>query len=358
MNIGIDARYAVRNKRGIGKYVFHLIEKLALLAHKDEIYVYIDNESSIFPVAKNINVRVIKGNYVLWENVLLPYNLWKDNIEVFHSTANTGPFFLTPKLVLTIHDVMFLKKELKFGNLFQYFGNIYRKINFNIVAKKADRIVAVSEFTKFDITQESKIKNDKIIVTWESYDEIFDDTSIIPYKTNKPYIISLGAIDPRKNSEMIVKSFAEVRKHYDVKLIMCGFKGWSSSSSYKLANKLNLLDYIHFEEYVSDQQLASYYRGAVFFLYPSLYEGFGIPPLEAMACSCPVITSNLTSIPEITGDAAYLLNELNLENLSEACLKLLSDETLMAMLSSKGIERIKQFSWLKMAKMTYDIYKK
>ncbi|MER0440597.1 glycosyltransferase family 1 protein [Emticicia sp. W12TSBA100-4] len=359
MRIGIDARFALNERRGIGKYVLNLVHYLSKFDTKNDYYLYVDNFKGheCFPKVPNFHIKVVGGNYFLWEQIKLPFILLNDNIDIYHGTGNTIPllYFGKTKFVVTIHDVMFFRKNTS-GNLYQKIGKLYRQLFVPLSAWKSKKIITVSSFSKEDISKTLNISKNKICVTWQSIDDLFLNNEILAKKFNFEYLFALGAEDIRKNSLLIIEAFFEIRKKYNLKLIYAGFKNFKQSSTYRFAEEKNILNSIIFLEYINDLELVSYYKGAKIFLYPSTYEGFGVPPLESMSCGTPVITSNITSIPEICEDAVKYIFSFDKHELAKVCSELLDNPNEQSQLINNGRERLKKFSWAEMAGETLAIY--
>ncbi len=375
MILGIDARFAVQSRRGIGNYTLNLIKNLAQIDCYNQYILYIDRADSenVLPKQKNFKIKRLRpANYLVWEQIALSMQAKKDGLDILHCTGNTGPIRLDKqiKLIITIHDVMFLINSSvlpESSSLYQRWGRTYRKINVPIVAKYAERIITVSCFSKADIKKHIPIlKNAVIDVTHEAYAESFlplnrnDARDKIKNKfgITENYILLLGANDPRKNTGFVIRKYIELKrdKRIKEKLIIVGLPDWRQTNFYNTIVQSNSTEDIIFTEFISEEDLVLFYNCASVFLYPSLYEGFGIPVLEAMACGVPVIASNITSIPEVVGDAAFLINPRNHSELETTLLALLNDPILRKNLIERGFEQIKKFSWQKMAKETLLVY--
>jgi glycosyltransferase involved in cell wall biosynthesis len=226
-------------------------------------------------------------------------------------------------------------------------------------------IISISHHTKYDMLKHFKIPEDKIKVIHlaanECYkplkeDEIYKINE--KYSLNHPYILYVGGLEPKKNIPTLLKAFYKLKKH-DVnhKLVITGEKRWNYKSIFETIDKLNLQKEVIFTGYIPDEDLPALYNAADLFVYPSLYEGFGLPPLEAMACGTPVITSNTSSLPEVVGDAGIMVNPYDIDELTNKMYKVLTNEGLTEELSKKGLERAKLFSWKKCAEETLNTYK-
>ena len=372
MIIGIDARFALGKRRGIGNYTLNLISNLAKIDRINQYILYVDrnDEEQILPKQANIVVNVLKPRiYPVWEQLVLPIQAFRDKVDVLHCTGNTFPIWNIQKLtvLVTIHDVMFLKQELKFGSWYQFLGNKYRAFIVGNFSHIPSSIITVSQFSKQDLLNTvRKLVPEIVFHTYESHDPLFSKSDKYQSKAilkselglDSPYILALGAIDPRKNTRNIIRVFGNLKKKYGInyKLVIVGISKRNHSIFNDLINSLDLQESILLTSFVSTDILAALYQCSTIFLYPSSYEGFGIPLLEAMASGTPIISSNVTSIPEIVGDAGILIEPTNLSQLEESIMKLLSDQLLRADLISKGLKRVKDFSWESMAMKTLEIY--
>lgn len=375
MRIGIDARFAVHNRRGIGNYTLNLIRYLASIDKTNEYFLYVDGTDREGVLPKQRNFKIIElhpSNYLVWEQVCLPRRISKDSIDVLHSTGNTAPLFIDSKikLVVTIHDVMYLKDYSLLPqsmSMYQRLGRLYRKNIVPPVVQYASKVITVSNFSKQDILAHFPLlKADNVVVTYEAAAEAFsnlpaktrEDSTAKKYGVNGEYIFVLGALDPRKNTKMVIEVFLALKSEGKINssLVIAGIPKWRTSSFCDIVSHSPYRDSIIFTEYITQSELVSLYQGAKVFLYPSLYEGFGIPPLEAMSCSTPVITSNSTSIPEVVGDAAVLIDPGSAQELREKLLLLLTDESFCLDLIARGCCRAKAFSWEKMAMETSAVY--
>ena len=375
MIIGIDARFAIHNRRGIGNYALKLIQNLAEIDDRNEYIIYIDKEDvdNILPQKGNFRIKkIFPSNYLVWEQIILPVHATRDGIDILHCTGNTAPIFLDKriKLVSTIHDVMFLKDyfELpKSASYYQRCGRLYRKAVVPRTISHLSMVLTISEFSKKDIMNHiPQLDNNRIKVVYSAANEGFGQIDKIlalqkiknKFDIDCNYILTLGALDPRKNTEFVIKTFIELKNESNIneKLLIVGVPNWKQTKFYNIVQKSNFKKDIIFTDFISEDDLILLYNGASIFLYPSLYEGFGMPLLEAMACGTPVITSNVTSMPEIAGDAAFLINPNNGQELKAAVMRLLNDENLRNNLITRGLKQAKEYSWLKTAKKTMAIY--
>jgi glycosyltransferase involved in cell wall biosynthesis len=252
--------------------------------------------------------------------------------------------------------------------MYQRLGRIYRSAIVSKTIRNATKVITVSNFSKSDILHHfPSLQTNSIITTYEAPDAAFrildrgNASKIIKnsFNLSGKYLLTLGGTDPRKNTKLVIRAFSKLKqtKNIDEKLVIVGIPNWKQSEFYDLVCLLEYGNDVIFTDYVTQEELVCLYNCATLFIYPSLYEGFGIPPLESMVCGTSVITSNTTSIPEIVGDAALQVDPTNQEEIEAAVYKLLIDHSLRDNLIQRGLVRAKQFSWQRMAEETLDIYK-
>lgn len=375
MRIGIDARFITRQpRRGIGNYSLNLVNALVSLDGSVEFVLYIadaDSES-LLPQLPNVRVRQLwPSNYPIWENVALPIAVKQDKIDIVHCLGNTAPIFLpsSVKMVLSIMDVMFLQSGdfvPKPTTWYQSLGRLYRAFSVILTAKKSSKIITISNFSRMDIMELiSGISMKNVYVTYLSCDSIFlvnNDSSVgvkvIDEKLNTPYIFCLGAEDPRKNTLRFVQAYLNLLERGVItdNLVISGYSNWEKSSSFEAVRAVGAEHKVKFLEFVAIDDLAVLYSNATVFSYPSLYEGFGIPILEAFSSGCPVMASNVTSIPEVGGDAALYFDPLNVSEMEATLLQLINNPGLRQKLVVLGYERAKQFTWSETASKTMAVY--
>jgi len=376
MKIGIDARFAVRKRRGIGNYSLRLIRNLADIDSGNQYILYIDREDTeeILPARPNFCIkRLSPSNYLIWEQILLPLQAKRDNLDILHCLGNTAPIKISHriKLVSSIMDVMYMKNYSELpqsSSIYQKLGRIYRKIIVPKTAGSLSKAITISCFSKTDIMHHLKsLRDEDIAVTYLSANdwfkpcknEVIFESLKKKYNIHNDFIFTLGATDPRKNTERIIRTFLELKSKYSIseQLVISELPNWGDTLFYRMLQDSKYKNYVVFLDFVTEDELVCLYNYAKVFLYPSFYEGFGLPPLEAMSCGVPVITSNVTSIPEIVGDAAMLVNPYDDEELKDALLVMLSDEKVRSDYIERGFKQVKKFSWRKMAIETLEIYK-
>lgn len=378
MRIGIDARFATRPpRRGIGNYSLSLIREICLIDPSVQFFLYIDypDTEAVLPAASNVHVRLVRFlPYPIWEQIALPILAALDGIDVLHCPGNTAPLLLPrrAKLVLSLLDVMFLKSETiipKPVTRYQKLGRWYRSLISPPAARNARSIITTSNFSKQDILNSiAGLQPGKIAVIHLACDDAFSKE--LPKASSQAradalesapgsFILCLGAHDPRKNTLNVVRAYLRNLRLGNVvqDLMVVGYANWQQSTAFKEVVAANSVARVKFKEFVSTAELVSLFRRARFFVYASLYEGFGIPVLEALTVSCPTITSNVTSMPEVGGDAVLYVNPSSEEEIAAAMLQLCTDDGLCRSLALKGVERAREFNWAQIAGQTLAAYK-
>ncbi|NPV72678.1 MAG: glycosyltransferase family 4 protein [Pelotomaculum sp.] len=368
MLIGIDARYGFRReRRGIGCYIYNLLQALEKMALDERFVLYVDS-LAVPELVRRFSrppfvVRVLNGtNLFWWEQVLLPAAARRDRVDVLHCTSNIAPLLKVCPTVLTIHDMIEFRRA-SFGDVRLRFrhriSRLYRVSLLPRLARSADKIVTDSEFSKGDIAEVLNIQADKISVTYLSLPEEMDQLNGSYPVLEGRYIFALGALDRRKNIEVLLKAFSILKSEglAGVKLVIAGVE------NLELFRKNNGLDEHPYKDdivcrgFVSNAELSALYRHCACFVYPSLYEGFGLPPLEAMAAGAPVIASQTTSVGEIVGEAGLLFDPNDPLELAAKIKSLIVDPGLAAELRTKGLKRLQLFSWEKCARETLEVYR-
>jgi glycosyltransferase involved in cell wall biosynthesis len=374
VRVGIDARFITRQpRRGIGNYSLNLVAELVKLKPDAEFFLYISvaDAEGLLPSAANVTVcRLPMPAYPFWEQVALPYAAARDRLDILHCLGNTAPVVMpgSVHLVLSLMDVMFLQTGDFVPtptNQYQALGRIYRRTVAPRCARAADQVITISEFSRRDILHFIPgLDPSRVHVTHLSCDAVFGASpnhpkqDRLPDASSPPYIFALGANDPRKNTLRLVNAYLALLRNNRLEhnLVISGYSGWERSESYQVVKDAGATDRVRFLSYVGIDELAALYRNAAFFVYPSLYEGFGIPLLEAFSSGCPVLASNLTSIPEVGGDAAIYFNPLSEEEISQAMYKLIHDRELGQSLVQRGYARAREFSWTETARQTVSVY--
>ena len=370
MKIGIDARFALRKpRRGIGTYSLHLLNQLVLLAKDIDFVIYTDRDDveGVLPSLPNSTIKYLRpSSYPLWEQVVLPLAVWRDQIDLLHTLGNTAPLWLPSrtKLVLSLMDVMFLQSGEfipKPTTLYQRAGRLYRAWVSPVNARRSQAVITISDFSRRDILELiSGLSPRKVLPIHLACDPLFSIANQAESKiADRPFLLCLGAKDPRKNTLRIVQAYLHALNNHGLEhnLVISGYANWEGSPAHRLVQEARAESRVKFLSFVSVEDLASLYQHATALLYVSLYEGFGIPILEAFESGCPVIASNTTSIPEVGGDAAIYVDPSNVSEIEEAFVRLCNDPLLQSQLIIRGRLRAKQFNWEKAASETLEVYR-
>ena len=352
MVIGFDGSRAFVNKRtGTENYSYQLLKSLSLIDHKNKYIVYLrpgNNPGKDWP--NNFLFKEIKWPR-LWTQGGLAIQTFKDKLDVLFIPAHTSPLFHRPglKTVVTVHD---LGAEY-LPQLHQLKQRLYLNWVTIYLLKNATKLIAVSKATKDDLINKIGIDLKKIEVVYEGYDKDkfkIQNSKIKNSVQAKDYYLFVGTVQPRKNLARLIKAMVEISGN----LVIAGSKGWDADAIYALPKKLGIEKRIKFLGYVPDQDLPGLYSEAEAFVFPSLFEGFGLPILEAQASGCPVLTSNLSSMSEVAGKGAVYVNPYSVESIIEG-MKSLQSTANRLQLIKKGLENVKKFSWENCAKETLKV---
>ncbi|MCD6149700.1 glycosyltransferase family 4 protein [bacterium] len=369
MRIGIDARFYGTAGKGLGRYTQKLIENLERIDGRNQYFVFLKKENFGEYQPKNKNFQKVLADYRWYtfsEQINMPRILNKYNLDLVHFPHFNVPLLYRGKLVITIHDLILIHFPTVRGTTLNPFFYWIKFLAYKIVIwsaiKKAKKIITVSEFTKDDILKNYKVPENKIKVTYEACDNfretpVGNDEEILRRRgIMKPYLLYVGNAYPHKNLERLILAFKEVNKiKKDLKLVLAGKEDYFYHRLKKMTEKRNIKNVI-FAGFVSDRDLSLVYRQASLYVFPSLYEGFGLPPLEAMAEGTPVISSDHQCMREVLGNSAYYFDARKPDEIAEAIIKVLDDEKLREKLTARGYEQIKKYSWEKMAGETLDVY--
>ena len=365
MHIGIDARLVFYTQAGIGNYTLRLTQALAASYPSDRFTLLQDHRSRTALVqAPNVDIALTRvASHHRLEQLLLPWAVDKLPLELFHSPDFIPPFRSRDRSVITIHDLAFLIYPhfvTKEGA--RYYGQIDRAV------RHADQIVAVSESTKLDLINLLGCAESKISVIYEAADPLYQpivrDLACQyvqrQYGLDEDFILFVSTIEPRKNITGLLRAYRRLRDDYRLPhaLVLAGAPGWLYEEVFELVEMLHLAEHCRFLGRVDSPGLLNLYNAATCLVHPAFYEGFGLTPLEAMACGTPVIVSKTSSMPEVVGDAALMVDPRNDEEIAVAMWRVLSNSTLRDELSAKGLQRAKAFSWQRAAEQTMAVYRK
>lgn len=367
MKIGIEAQRIFRkNKHGMDYVVLQEIIELQKMDHHNEYFVFVAPGPDVC-VSDSPNMHVIEvgGNfYPLWEQWSLPRAAREMGVELLHCTSNTAPIFCNIPLILTLHDIIFLEPRDKSNrSLYQNMGWFYRRLVVPRILKKCRRIITVSDFEKNNIIDKLNLSERVVRRIYNGYNEWFHhtedpDSVFAKYISEKGYLFFLGNTDPKKNTERTLIAYSRYLERSNVKrrLLMADLDRQYLDDIISRNHIENIRQYIEMPGYIVNTDLPYVYSGAFAFLYTSLRESFGIPLLEAMACGTPVITSNTSSMPEIAGSDAILVNPQEADNICEQILRLENEEDFYQKQVEIGLQRAKLFSWKSTAEQLLDLY--
>lgn len=347
------------------------IKRLQYVDQDNTYFLFCFSDQDGYQLQETSNLRIIKIPRIpspIAEQFLLPLLAIKYNLDILHSTGNTSPLFLPCKRLITLHDIIYLEKkdQLKGGTLYQRIGKKYRKYIVPKIVKKADSLITVSENERNIITTKLPELSARLKVIQNAYGSHFmpkpDELTLsgmLKYKVPaKPFIFFLGNTDPKKNTVNVLKAYHQLRStgKTTLKLVIADLSRYELNKLLSRHHLESIQNDIHITNYIRNEDLPDIYNRASIFLYPSLRESFGLPILEAMACGTPVITSGSYAMPETAGDAAMMVNPESPESIASAIEKLCTNDELMQNYRTKGLERVKQFSWNASAKQLVQLY--
>ena len=367
MRIGIEAqRVFRRNKHGMDYVVLQEIKELQQIDHKNEYFVFVaPGVDRCLKETKNVHIIVIgESFYPVWEQITLPRAVKKYNLDILHCTSNTAPIVCDIPLVLTLHDIIFLEPRDKNNkSVYQNMGWLYRRKVVPRILNRCKKIITVSEFEKQNIINKLSIPEKRMTMIYNGYNEWFkplrDVADIYQSYIAKPgYFFFLGNTDPKKNTERTLIAYSKYLEKSTIKrkLLMADLDKAYLDGIIERNHIENIREQIVMPGYIVNSDLPYIYNSAFAFLYTSLRESFGIPLLEAMACGTPVITSNTSSMPEIAGNDAILINPENPEEITEKMLRLETDEEYYNAQKEIGLKRAELFSWRKTAEQLLKLY--
>ncbi|TDT62314.1 glycosyltransferase family 4 protein [Fonticella tunisiensis] len=367
MKVGIDARGANwYSGTGIGTYTQQILKYILKYDTSNEYFIYWWG-TNYREISKNGNIKISiasKKHHKFFEEYFIPENLKNRGIDIYHVPQN-GIGLSSQKsciYISTIHDLIpyIMPETVGRGYLKRFIAQMPQ------IIQNSDMIITVSEYSKKDIMRIFDVEEEKIKVTPLAADDYFRpmDRSNAKeflkknYNIEDDFILYLGGFSPRKNVKSILVAFSRIHKKLSTnyKVVIIGPSKDDHSYLMGLCETLGIDDKVIFTGYIPYEHLPYFYNSCTVFVYPSLYEGFGLPPLEAMSCKTPVISSNVSSIPEVVGNGAILINPFDTEELIDALERVLEDETLRNDIAERGYERSKDFGWDKTAAQTLNVY--
>jgi len=366
MNVLFNALQA-GNRSGTGVYTAQIASRLFVLA-KDEAITIVWPARLVFPgESAKAAATIRKRNFdrptarIWYDQLGIRRDIRQTQADVVHYPANAGSVLPLRNMIITIHDLTFLHNPswFRFERVHYYRWAITRS------ARHARRIIAVSTTTANEICELLNVPADRIDVVHNGIDERYTPRNEGEqlavqgkYRLPNRYFLFVGTIEPRKNVARMIQAWSHVADEIEEDLVIAGREGWKVGPIRQEAELAGHAKRIHFPGYVADEDLPAIMSGATALLYPSLYEGFGIPVAEAMACGIPVLTSNVSSLPEVAGDAALTLDPTDVDALADGIRQLATDEDLRNGLSKKGLERAKRYTWTNAAEQTLASYRR
>ncbi len=375
MHIGLNAHLlsladTYRNA-GINRYIYNLLLNLPLVDGDNRYTVFLGERR--FSAHPRLTLRTSRlptmrpPVRIFWEQVLQPLALKMEKIDLLHALAFVTPLTSTCPAVVTVYDLSFLL----YPDRFQSFKRLYLSLFTRLSVKRAKGIIAISESTGRDVVRLFKVPAHKIEIAYPGVDESYrplPPAEIESFRQRRGLprriILFVGTLEPRKNVVHLLEVYERLlRQTWQAedrgpKLVIVGAKGWFYKQIFARVEALNLKDHVILPGYVPNEELPLWYNVADVFVYSSLYEGFGLPPLEAMACGTPVIVADTSSLPEVVGQAGLIVPPQDVEAWVEAIRKVLDDEALRQTMRHQGLSQAARFSWTKMARQTVGAYRR
>ena len=367
MRIGIEAQRIFRkNKHGMDYVVLQEILELQKMDHHNEYFVFVAPGPDVCVTdTTNVHVILVPGTfYPLWEQWALPRAAAEARVELLHCTSNTAPIWCDIPLVLTLHDIIFLEpRDKRNRSLYQNMGWLYRRLVVPRILKKCRRIITVSEFEQGNIVKKLGLTRQQVVMIYNGYNKWFrpmndPDCIFAKYMAERGYLFFLGNTDPKKNTERTLIAYSKYLERSTVKrkLLMADLDRQYLDDIISRNHIENIRPCLEMPGYIANTDLPYVYSAAFAFLYTSLRESFGIPLLEAMACGTPVVTSNTSSMPEIAGQEAILVNPESADDICNQLLRLETDEAFYQQQVQLGLNRVKLFSWKFTAEQLLNLY--
>lgn len=378
MRVAINAHLVAFNQTyrqaGVSKYTELLINNLGEIDHDDEFIVYIGNQARPASFASALNFQVKASRFptikppvrIGWEQTLAPAVLLRDRPTLLHCPVNVVPLAAPCPTVLTIHDLGFIL----FPERYKAAKRLYLNTLTRISARRATHIITDAESVRGEVIKLLNVKPAKVTAVPLGVASYFkpepDKAKLEKFRQEKQlparFVLYLGTLEPRKNIPLLLRGFARFRHEQpeaaqDVQLVVGGAKGWFYEDIFRLVKELDLEAVTTFPGYINEQELPLWYNIAECFVYPSLYEGFGLPPLEAMACGVPVITSNTSSLPEVVGQAGLTVDPDDEQAMALALQQVLTEPLRRQQMSEQGVEQAAKFSWRETACRTLEVYR-
>jgi glycosyltransferase involved in cell wall biosynthesis len=371
MHVAINAHLLAHTRSfrraGVSHYIEQVLNHLGAIDQQNRYTIYTTRglDQAALGLPANFHVRpsrlptINPRVRIPWEQFLAPLLLRRIKADLFHGTLNVVPLACPVPSVVTVHDLAFIR----FPQTFRAYNRTYLDFATRLTVRRAARILTVSEHTRREVIGLLGVPPERVVVTPNAARAHFRPpapaaVSRLRARHNLPeqFVLYVGTLEPRKNLTTLLEAFVEVARQSDAPLLIGGGKGWLYTSIFERLEALGLRDRVRFVGYIEEDELPLWYAAATAFVFPSIYEGFGMPPLEAMACGTPVVTSNTSSLPEVVGDAGIMVDPYDASALATALIQVLRDAELRAELRVRGLQRAAQFTWSVTAERTLRAY--
>jgi len=368
MRIAIEAQRIFRNnKHGMDFVILETLKELQKRKDGNEYYVLVaPGEDRCLQESENLHIVELRcPTYPLWEQMALPRAVRRLKADLLHCTSNTAPLWCPVPLVLTLHDIIYLEpRQHRSPSFYQEMGWHYRRLVVPRILKKAKKIITVSHFECTRIRTALHLPEASVTAVYNGYSSYFapqmplDESIVQKYIPHKDFLFFLGNTDPKKNAARTLKAYSLYLQASGAKrpLLIADLKEEYIDVLLQQEGITGIKKHLYYPGYISNKDLATLYNAAFAFLYPSLRESFGIPMLEAMACGTPIVTSNVSAMPEVAGKGAILVNPQEPQEIADALLRLEDDATFYQQQVAYSLEHVKSFSWQHTAQEYVNIY--
>ena len=373
MHIAVNAHLLAHTRSfrraGVSHHIEQLLQHLALIDQANRYTIYttrgIDSHalglSANFAVRPSLLPTINPRVRIPWEQLLAPLLLRLNGASLFHGMLNVLPFACPVPSVVTVHDLAFIR----FPHTFRAYNRTYLDFATRLSVRKASHILTVSEYIKRELVELLGVPAERVTVTYNAARSHFSPPAasvLAAFRASKglpdQFVFYVGTLEPRKNLTTLLEAYASVAREHSAPLIVGGGKGWLYGPIFEQLERLGLHDKVKFVGYIDEEDLPLWYAAATVFAFPSIYEGFGMPPLEAMACGTPVVAANSASLPEVVGEAGLLVEPHDAAALATALLRLLREPDLHAELRGHGLRQAQKFTWQEAAQRTLAVYER